>query len=77
MQEVLNAVPLTMSDRISDITGMNFEYCDSLLKTLLKLRKLFSNFVSKAPLGHYTRGLYEKESNKLCKVQFLVEMLKV
>ena len=59
--EVLNAVPLTMSDRISDISGMNFGILRFTVENSVEIEETFQQFLyQKAPLGHYTRGLYEK-----------------
>ena len=59
--EVLNAVPLTMSDRISDISGMNFGTLRFTVENSVEIEETFQQFLyQKAPLGHYTRGLYEK-----------------
>ena len=59
--EVLNAVTLTMSDRISDISGMNFGILRFTVENSVEIEETFQQFLyQKAPLGHYTRGLYEK-----------------
>ncbi|EKC48292.1 hypothetical protein OBE_15264, partial [human gut metagenome] len=54
-------VPLTMSDRISDISGMNFGILRFTVENSVEIEETFQQFLyQKAPLGHYTRGLYEK-----------------
>ncbi len=59
--EVFNAVPLTMSDRISDLSGMNFGVLRFTVENSVEIEETFQQFLyQKTPLGHYTRGLYDK-----------------
>ena len=68
-----------MSDRISDISGMNFGILRFTVENSVEIEETFQQFLYQKSTF---RALYpwfvrKKESNKLCKVQFLVEMLKV
>ncbi len=59
--EVLNAVPLIMCDKISDISGMDFGVLRFTVENSVEIEETFHRFLlQKAPAGHYTRGLYEK-----------------
>lgn len=59
--EVLNCVPLCMSDKIADIFGIDFGVLRFTVENSVEIEETFDCFRhKKAPKGHYTRGSYEK-----------------
>ena len=69
MQEVLNAVPLTMSDRISDITGMNFGILRFTVENSVEIEETFQQFCIKSAF----RALYPwfvRKRNQISYVKF-------
>lgn len=59
--DVLNCVPLTMSDKISEIYNIDFGVLRFTVENSVEIEEIFEQFYKQErPTGRYTRGLYEK-----------------
>jgi len=59
--DILNCIPLTMSDKIAEISNIDFGVLRFTVENSVEIEETFQQFFEqKMPMGHYTRGLYEK-----------------
>ncbi len=68
--EVLNAVPLTMSDRISDISGMNFGILRFTVENSVEIEETFQQFLYQKSTFRALYPWFVRKRNQISYVKF-------